>query len=85
MEIFFSSGISRSLIRMPDRTTQASVNSQSSVTIIQLRTTDIMNSIEYRELEKTNKELKIKVADLSAALKRVSKEKKRLKEAYMCK
>lgn len=70
---------------MPDRTTQASVNSQSSVTIIQLRTTDIMNSIEYRELEKTNKESKIKVADLSAALKRVSKEKKRLKEAYMCK
>ncbi|CAF4035086.1 unnamed protein product [Rotaria sordida] len=77
--------INRSIIRLPDRNSQTHENRPSTSTPVQLRAIDIQCSIEYRELEKKNKELKTKVANLTAALKIVGKQLKQMKTTHMLK
>ncbi|CAF2976124.1 unnamed protein product [Rotaria sp. Silwood2] len=75
--------INRSIIKLPDRNSQLE-NRPSTSTIVQLRTTDILCSIEYRELEKKNRELTTKVDTLKAALKQMGREQKKMKATHMC-
>ncbi len=82
---FFRFNIDRSIIRMPDSTSQAPANRPSTNTVVQIRTADVLGSIEYRELQKKNKTLSTQVDNLKAALKKVAKERKKNEETHMCK
>ena len=46
---------------------------------------DIRNSMEYRELEKNNKDLSNKIENLKDALSKERKERKKMNETHMCK
>ncbi|CAF4329211.1 unnamed protein product [Rotaria sp. Silwood2] len=75
--------INLSIIKLPDRNSQLE-NRPSTSTIVQLRTMDILCSIEFRELEKKNRELTTKVDTLKAALKQMGREQKKMKATHMC-
>lgn len=82
---FFRLNIDRSIIRMPDSSSQAPANRPSTNVVVQIRTADVLGSIEYRELEKKNKNLSTQVDNLKAALKKITKERKKNEETHMCK
>jgi chaperonin cofactor prefoldin len=50
-----------------------------------VRTSDILSSIEYRELEKKNRALQTKVDNLKRALKKAHQDQKKFHETHMCK
>lgn len=82
---FFRLNIDRSIIRMPDSTSQAPANRPSTNMVVQIRTADVLSSIEYRELEKKKEDLSTQVDNLKAALKKTTKERKKREETHMCK
>ena len=86
-EIFFifSANIDRSIIRKPDINNQACENRMSSNPIVQMRTADILSSIEYRELQKKNNDLLAQVENLKDALKQKRKQLKRMEKTHICK
>jgi uncharacterized protein YlxW (UPF0749 family) len=81
---FFRLNIDRSIIRMPDLASQAPANRPSTNVVVQMRTADVLGSIEYRELQKKKKNLSTQVDNLKAALKKITKERKKNEETHMC-
>ncbi len=87
--------MNRSLIRLPDSTSQTysrchstsqtSSHRQSANAVLSVRTSDILSSIEYRELGKKNRILQTKVDHLKQALKKAHQERKKFHETHMCK
>ncbi|CAF4970332.1 unnamed protein product, partial [Rotaria sp. Silwood1] len=77
--------VNRSIIRLPDRNSQTRENRPSTSTPVQLRAIDVQCSIEYRELEKKNKELKTQVANLKVALKILGRQLNKMKTTHMLK
>ncbi|CAF4007366.1 unnamed protein product [Rotaria sp. Silwood1] len=82
---YSSFDVNRSIIRLPDRNSQTRENRPSTSTPVQLRAIDVQCSIEYRELEKKNKELKTQVANLKVALKILGRQLNKMKTTHMCK
>ena len=85
MIFFFSVDIDRSIIRLPNRTSQTPENRSSTSAVLHIRTVDIQSSIEYRELEKKNKQLSAQVDNLKQVVKKMRKEKKIFEETHMYK
>ena len=81
----FSSSVNRSLICTIDPNDSFVVNRSSSSASTQWRAVDIKNSLEYRELEKTNKSLSEKIENLKEALVKERKERKKMQDTHMCK
>lgn len=83
--VFFSFEIDRSIIRLPDVTN----STQSDRTLIniapQIRTIDVRNSVEYRDLEKKNKELLAQNNSLKQALKKMKVEQRTFEKTHMSK
>ncbi|CAF3857902.1 unnamed protein product, partial [Rotaria sp. Silwood1] len=82
---YSSFDVNRSIIRLPDRNSQTRENRPSTSTPVQLRAIDVQCSIEYRELEKKNKELKTQVANLKVALKILGRQLNKMKTTHMLK
>ncbi|CAF2125349.1 unnamed protein product [Rotaria magnacalcarata] len=80
-----SFAITRSIIRLPDTNSQTRKNRPLTSTTVKLRTTDILNSVEYRELEKINRDLSTKVQNLKSALQNMGREQKKMKTTHMLK
>jgi len=68
-----------------DTNSQSVVNRSSTNTTLQWRSVDIRSSMEYRELEKKNKDLSNKIENLKQALSKERKERKKMNETHMCK
>ncbi|CAF2896527.1 unnamed protein product [Rotaria sp. Silwood2] len=82
---FFTFNIYRSIIRLPNVTSQAHANRPSTNIVAQIRTIDVLHSIEYRELEEKNKKLLTQVDNLKQAIKKMRKERKKFEETHMLK
>ncbi len=70
---------------MSDTNSQSVVNRSSTNTTLQWRSVDIRSSMEYRELEKKNKDLSNKIENLKQALSKERKERKKMNETHICK
>ncbi|CAM4951785.1 unnamed protein product [Rotaria socialis] len=79
-----SFNIDRSIIRLSDLSNNSRENRPTN-TPIHIRTVDILSSIEYRELERKNRDLSNKNGVLKEALKKVQKERKKMETTHMLK
>ena len=79
---YLSSHVNRSLI-CSNADGELVVNRPSTITNSQWRPVDIKNTMEYRELEKKNKDLSNKVDNLKEALSKERKERKRMGETHI--
>ncbi|CAF3138035.1 unnamed protein product [Rotaria socialis] len=77
-----SFNIDRSIIRLSDLSNNSRENRPTN-TPIHIRTVDILSSIEYRELERKNRDLSNKNGVLKEALKKVQKERKKMETTHM--
>jgi wobble nucleotide-excising tRNase len=68
-----------------DTNSQTCENRTSTSSFVPMRTGDILSSMEYRELEKKNKDLSTKVQNLRDALKKLKKEQKAMEQTHICK
>ncbi len=73
----------RSLICSSDTNSQSTVNRPSTNTGSQWRSVDIRNSMEYRELNKKNKDLSNQIENLKEALSKERKERKKMNETHI--
>jgi TolA-binding protein len=83
--LYSSFTVDRSLICLSDTNSQPVVNRSSTNTGLQWRSVDIRNSMEYRELEKQNKDLSSKIENLKDALSKERKGRKQMNETHICK
>ncbi|CAF1392853.1 unnamed protein product [Rotaria sordida] len=75
----------RSVINFSNTNSQTNAVQPSTSMVLKMRSADIRSSREFRDLEKTNRELTNKVNNLKLALKKVMKQKKKMAETHMLK
>ena len=80
---YFSFATDRSIICISDSHSQLAANRSSTNANSQWRSVDIRNSMEYRELEKKNKDLSNKMENLKEALLKERKARKKMGETHM--
>lgn len=81
----FSFDIDRSIIRLPDVASQTRSDRALINIDPQIRTMDVRSSVEYRELEKKNKELITQNNSLKQALKKMKIERQTFHKTHMSK
>ena len=81
--LYFSATVDRSLICSFDTAGESIANRSSTSANFKLRSIDIRNTIEYRELEREKKGLDKKIDNLKDALLRERKERRKINETHM--